>query len=141
MNKCKRAKGKSMFVASLASSFYFSLFSFHLPLTFIHPSSFILALLLPLWLYVPSQVRDLAEELPNRADKRFAILFSSFYHLWATGYSHLALPKGESLFGGDSQAQMFVGSGYSSLPYSSRADRASNGAVGRCPGFDPRRDG
>lgn len=42
--------------------------------------------------------------------------------LWATGHSHLALPKGESLHGGDSQAQVFVGSGYSSLPSSSRAN-------------------
>ena len=40
----------------------------------------------------------------------------------ATGHSHLALPLGESLHGGDSQAQMFVGSGYSSLPSSSRAN-------------------
>ncbi len=71
---------------------------------------------------------------------------------WTTGCSHRALSTGESLFGGDSQAQMFVGSGYSSLPSSSRVNRVSiltllilirspkGCTVGRCFGFDPRRD-
>ncbi|MDO8755631.1 MAG: hypothetical protein Q7J80_17180, partial [Anaerolineales bacterium] len=65
--------------------------------------------------------------------------------------SHRALPIGESLDGGDSQAQVFVGSGYSSLPSSSRVHcisilalrisvRLPKDTVGHCSGFDSRRD-
>jgi len=86
MNKSKRCH-----FSLLPSHFLFSSFT-------IHPSSF------PLWRNAPSQVRGLAEEI-----KHFSILFSSFHHLWATGTSHLALPIGESLFGGDSQARCLSG--------------------------------
>ena len=138
----------------LLPSFFSSLF----PSSPIHPSPHLRSVLIlfssPFLLGVqaPSQVRDLAEELPNWANRHCSIIFSSFLHLRATGYSHLALPRGESLFGGDSQAQMFVGSDYSSLPSSSRVNRISilmlripvrspkGCTVGRCFGFDPRRD-
>ena len=109
----RRAKGKSSPPLALLP------FSLLLTLPFFHPSQFILHPFL--WRKAPIQVRDLGEELPDRANKHFSFYSPPILTL-ATGHSHLALPLGESLYGGDSQAQMFVGSGYSSLPSSSRAN-------------------
>ena len=144
-------KGKKYHFSLLISYFHFSLFAFRFSLlNFLHPLSFTRSVHPSSWRSAPCQVRDLAEELPNWANKHGSF-FSSFHHLWATGYLHRALPKGESLYGGDSQAQVFVGSGYSSLPSSSRVNRIyilaphisiclPINAVGRYFGFDARRD-
>ena len=148
-------KSKKMFVASLASSSSLLAFSFHLPLTFfiLHHSSLILFISsFLLGVKRPARFVTWQRNCPIGQTDTASCFFSSFHHLWATGYSHLALPRGESLFGGDSQAQMFVGSDYSSLPSSSRVNRISilmlripvrspkGCTVGRCFGFDPRRD-
>jgi hypothetical protein len=140
INKSRRAKDVSCLL-------HFFLFPFHLPLTFfiLHPLSFLFGVLRPARFVTWQRNCPIGRQT-------LRILFSSFHHLPATGYSHLALPRGESLFGGDSQAQMFVGSGYSLLPSSSRVNRISILAlrilirlpkrctVGRYFGFDPRRD-
>ena len=150
MNKCKgkRTKVKKMLLApchfSSSASFRLCFFLFLFSSSFIlHNSSLVFCA------QSGSRPGGGTAQLGKQTLLLFILLLFSPL---ATGHSHLALPLGESLFGGDSQAQVFVGSGYSSLPSSSRVNRLSilmlripvrspkGCTVGRCSGFDARRD-
>ena len=153
MNKSKGQKDVRCFSRFSLLTFFLSTFHLTLPLTFfsLHPFSFILAFHSSLAFRAQpgSRPGGGTAQLGKQTLLLFILLLSSPL---ATGHSHLALPLGESLFGGDSQAQVFVGSGYSSLPSSSRVNRISilmlcipvrspkGCTVGRCSGFDARRD-
>jgi len=127
MNKSKRAKNKSFFDLIL---FFFS---FSLALALFHPSHLPSTQVLGNSSFILSSLALCAPpgSWPGRGTAQSGkqallhnlLLLSTFP--WVTGCSHRALPRGESLFGGDSQAQMFVGSDYSSLPPSSRVNRVS----------------
>jgi hypothetical protein len=123
MNKSKGQKDVRCFSRFSLLTFFLSTFHLTLPLTFfsLHPFSFILAFHSSLAFRAQSGSRPGGgtAQLGKQTLLLFILLLSSPL---ATGHSHLALPLGESLHGGDSQAQMFVGSGYSSLPSSSRAN-------------------
>jgi len=91
----KRAKEQRAKISSQLAllPLYFSLLSFSLALDLFHPSSFII----PLWLYAPRQVRDLAEELPYWATDTVPF-FSSFLLTLGQRAAHIARCPQASLF-------------------------------------------
>ena len=115
----KRAKEQRTKNSSPLRHFSLLPFSFSLALDLFHPSSFLFGFM------CPARFVTWQRNCPIGRQTLFHTILLLSSHLRATGYSHLALPTGESLFGGDSQAQMFVGSDYSSLPSSSRVNRVS----------------